>query len=103
MKKPPERSGGFHMHFLQSSRNFAGADAAGADVLSDDRAVFFHSYALDVGVPLSSGVSVGVGNVVAGNLTLAADLTFSGHVLNLLYTPKRVEIIASKRLSRRCL
>ena len=81
------------MQFLQSSRDFAGADAAGADVLSDDRAVFLDSHALDVSVPLSSGVSVGVGNVVAGYLALAANIALLGHFVNLLCTPKRVEII----------
>jgi hypothetical protein len=59
------------------SGDFAGTDAARADVLSDDGAVFLDSDTLNVGIPLSSGVSVGVGNVVAGYLTLAADLALS--------------------------
>ena len=77
------------LHFLQSSGDFAGADAAGADVLSDNGAVLLDSDALDVGVPLSSGVSVGVGNVVAGYLALAANIALLGHFVNLLMYPEK--------------
>ena len=66
------------------SGNFSGFDAACADVDPSGRSVLFHSYSLDIGVPLSPGMTIGVGYVVSGYLTLAADLTLLGHFVDLL-------------------
>ena len=63
------------MELVSSSLNLAGADAAGANVLSGHSTIFLDSYSLDIGVKLSLGMAVGVGNVVSGYLTLTADLT----------------------------
>ena len=62
---------------VSCSLNLAGADASGANVLSGYCAVFLNSYGLDVGIKLSFGMTVGVGNIVSGYLTLTTDLTFS--------------------------
>ena len=55
-----------------------------ADIDPFNGSVLLNSYSLDVSIPLSSGMTIGVGYVVTGNLTLSADLALSGHVLNLL-------------------
>jgi hypothetical protein len=52
-------------------------EASGADVLLDGNSVFFDSDSLDISIPLSSGMAIGVGNVVSGNLTLTTDLALS--------------------------
>ena len=64
---------------LLSSGNFTGSEAVCADVDPLYGSVILNFYSLDIGVPLSSRVTVGVGYVVAGNLTLSADLALSGH------------------------
>ena len=46
--------------------------------------VLFHSYSLYVSIPLSSCMTIGVGYVVSGYLTLAADLALLGHSIDLL-------------------
>ena len=66
------------------SGNFSGFDAACADVDPSGRSVLFHSYSLYVCIPLSSCMTIGVGYVVSGYLTLAADLTLLGHFVDLL-------------------
>ncbi len=40
---------------------------------------------LDIRIPLTLGVSVGVGYVVAGHLSFTANLTLSGHLQHLLF------------------
>ncbi len=59
------------------SGNFSGFDAACADVDPSGSSVLFHSYSLDIGVPLSPCMTIGVGYVVSGNLALATDLALS--------------------------
>lgn len=51
-------------------------------------ALILNPYRLDVCVPLPSGVSVRVGYVVAGNLSLPANLTLSRHLVHLLVSSK---------------
>ena len=69
---------------LDSSVYFSGSDASCAYIDSGNSAVFFNFYRLNIGIPLSSGMTVGVGNVVSGNLTLTADCTLLRHVNDLL-------------------
>ena len=61
------------------------AETASADFHLLRGTVFLNSDGLNVRVELSLGVSVGVGNVIAGSLTLAANFTFSGHSVHLLF------------------
>ena len=61
-----------------------------ADVDPFNSSVLLNSYSLDVSVPLSSCMTIGVGNVISGNLTLSADLALSGHFMTSL--PKTVDI-----------
>ena len=82
-RKKPARSR-FLFLILHSSGNFTGSDASCAYVLSGDSTVFFNLYRLNVSVPLSSGVTVGVGYCVTGYLTLTTNFAFSGHLLHLL-------------------
>ena len=65
---------------LECSANLTGSDASGAYVHSGNGAVLLNLYALNVSIPLSSGMSVGVGNVVSGNLTLTANCAFLRHL-----------------------
>ena len=68
------------LHYTGSadgSLDLARSEAAGADFCLSHLAVFFDPYGLDVRIPLSSGVSVGVGYVIAGNLSFSANLTLS--------------------------
>ena len=62
---------------LHSSGYFSGSDASCAYVLSGNGSVFFNLYGLNVCVPLSSGMTIGVGNVVSGNLALTTNIAFS--------------------------
>ena len=55
-----------------------------ADVHPSGSSVLFNSYSLYVRVPLSSRMTIGVGYVVSGYLTLAADLALLGHLDYLL-------------------
>ena len=73
---------------LHSSGYFSGSDASCAYILSGNSAVFFNLDGLDVGIPLSSGMTVGVGNVVSGYLTLTANITLLRHSLHLLHNPR---------------
>ena len=61
-----------------------------ADIDPFNGSVLLNSYSLDVSIPLSSGMTIGVGYVVTGNLTLSADLALSGHFMTSL--PKSVDI-----------
>ena len=70
--------------FKLCSGNFSGLDASCADVDPSGRSVLFHSYSLYVCIPLSSCMTIGVGYVVSGYLTLAADLALLGHLDYLL-------------------
>lgn len=75
---------------LHCSGNFTGSDASCAYVLSGYGTVFFNLNRLNVGVPLSSGVTIGVGYSVTGYLTLTANFAFSGHLLHLLLNIRRM-------------
>ena len=55
----------------------AAIEAARADVYSASGAVLFDFNGLDVCIPLSSCMTIGVGYVVTGYLTLAADFALS--------------------------
>ena len=61
-----------------------------ADVDPFNSSVLLNSYSLDVSVPLSPCMTIGVGYVISGNLTLSADLALSGHFMTSL--PKTVDI-----------
>ena len=76
MKKPSADTDGL-LYPLHRAGNFSGSDASGANVLLDDGAVFLDSDGLNICVPLSSGMTIGVGYVVTGNLALATDLALS--------------------------
>ena len=64
---------------LLGSGYFAGPEAVCADIDPSYGSVLLNFYSLDIGVPLSPCMTVGVGYVVSGNLTLSADLALSGH------------------------
>ena len=53
------------------------SDTSCAYVCSSYCTVVVDSYSLNVSIPLSSSVSVGMGYTVSGNLSLSANLTFS--------------------------
>lgn len=56
---------------------FSGFYAFGAYFCFSNLAVFFDFYGLDICIPLSSCVSDRVGYIIAGNLSFAANFTFS--------------------------
>ena len=88
IKKDRSDCCGFFLWLLHCSGNFTGSDASSAYVLSGNSAVFFNLNGLDIGIPLSSGMAIGVGNVVSGNLTLTANITLLRHSLHLLHNPR---------------
>ena len=59
---------------LHGAVYFAGSETTCANFRSSDDTVLFDSDRLDVRIPLSSRVSVGVGYVISGNLSLTANL-----------------------------
>lgn len=81
-KKPANEFAGFALFlypFLDGPGYFTGTDASRAYVFSGDGAIFNYSNRLDVGVPFSSGMSIGMAHVVSRNLALATNLAFSRH------------------------
>ena len=63
---------------LDGTVYFIGSDASCAYIrFSDSPVGFFHSYCLNIRVPLSSCMSVGVGYRVSRYLSLTADLALS--------------------------
>ena len=83
-RKNPAPSGTGSRWLLDRSGNFTGTEASCTHVGLSDRAVIVDTNRLDVRIPLTSCVSVGMGNVVSGYLTLAADLALLGHLDYLL-------------------
>ena len=68
---------------LDGSFDLAGSHASCADFCSSDCTVVHDTYRLDIRIPLSLAVSVGMADLVAGHLSLSADFTLSGHLLHL--------------------
>ena len=66
--------------------DLARSEAAGTNVSFPYSAVIIDPYGLDIGVPFSLCMDVGVRNSVSRCLTLAAYFTFSGHLPHLLYS-----------------
>jgi hypothetical protein len=62
---------------LHASRYLTGTNTGRADVDTLYRAALVNPYALNVGIPLPTGVTVGVGNIISGNLTFSANHAFS--------------------------
>ena len=61
------------------------ADTTGTNPsFSHPAGVSNHAHSLEVGEPASSCLVMGVGNVVSGNGTFSADLTYLGHFLLLI-------------------
>ena len=64
--------------------HFARSEAAGADIRFPYSAVIVDFYSLDIGIPLSFCMDIGVRNSVSRCLALAAYFTFPGHLRHLL-------------------
>lgn len=62
---------------LDGTVDLVRSDASCANVCSSYCTVVVDSYSLNVGIPLSSSVSVRMGYTVSRNLSLSANLTFS--------------------------
>jgi hypothetical protein len=62
---------------LDGARDFSGAQALRTNVYTLDRAILADPNRLDIRVPLTPRMAVRVGNIIAGHLPLAADLTLS--------------------------
>ena len=62
---------------LDGTADLVRSDASCAYVSSSYCTIVVDSYSLDVCIPLSSAVSVGMGYCVTRNLTLSAYFTFS--------------------------
>lgn len=69
---------------LDGTVDLAGSQALCTNLGSPYSSVVVDSDCLNVCIPLSSCMSVRVGYIVAGNLTLSANFTFSGHLPHLL-------------------
>ena len=65
------------MRNLDSAVDFVAPNASCAYVLSRNCTVFFNFYSLNIRIPFSSGMSVGMGNVISGNLSLTTYFTLS--------------------------
>lgn len=61
-----------------------------------DRTVFFNSNRLDIRIPFSSGMSVGVRNSVSRSLTFSANFTFPGHLPHLL-TNHKISVLTTRK------
>jgi hypothetical protein len=61
---------------LNGSTNLIGANASCANFPLQDRTVFINFNSLDVGVPFSLGMPIGVAHVVSGSLAFSAHLAF---------------------------
>lgn len=66
----------FYALRLKRSGNLVGADASRAYVLSGNGSIFIHFDGLNVSVPFSSCMPVGVGYIVSGNLSLTTNFAF---------------------------
>ena len=66
--------------------DLARSEAACAYGSFSDSAVIVDPYGLDIGVPFSLCMDIGVRNSISRCLTLAAYFTFSGHLPHLLYS-----------------
>lgn len=75
--KKPAHGGLFSVSNLDGTVDLVRSDASGTYVSSSNSTVIVDSYSLNVCIPLSSRVSVGMGYTVAGNLSFSANLTFS--------------------------
>jgi hypothetical protein len=64
--------------------DLARSEAAGANVGFSYSAVIVDPYGLDIGVPFSLCMDIGVRNSISRCLTLAAYFAFSGHLPHLL-------------------
>jgi hypothetical protein len=73
---------------LYCSGDFTGSDASCAYVLSGNGTAFLYLDGLDVYVPFSSGMTIGMGYIVSGNLALTTNLAFFRHILHLLLNPE---------------
>ena len=62
---------------LDGTVDLVRSDASCAYVRSSYCTIVVDSYSLNVCIPLSSAVSVGMGYCVTGNLSLSANFTFS--------------------------
>ena len=62
---------------LDRSFDLAGSHASCADFCSSDCSVVIDTYSLDVCVPFSLAVSVGMADLITGNLSFAANFTSS--------------------------
>lgn len=87
-KKTPDTSDVFHRS-LKSSFNFAGLHAASAHLHPSYGTVIIHPYRLDVRIPFSLGVDIGMAYLVAGNLALTTDLTLVRQLKHLLRISSR--------------
>ena len=83
---------------LNGTVNLAGSKAASADVGFSYAAVVFDSYGLDISVPFSPGMSVGVRNSVSRSLSFTANLTFPGHMPHLLYSKIYASVFDAKKI-----
>ena len=77
---------------LDGTVDLAGSHALRANIGSSDRTVIIDSDRLDVGIPLSSRMSIRMGYLISGNLTLSANFTLSEHLPHLLssYSKHRI-------------
>lgn len=73
-----------HLQQLNDPGDFSGTDAPSAHALASHGSAFVDFDWLDIGIPLSSRMPVGVGNVVARCGALSTNITFSGQLLHLL-------------------
>lgn len=74
----------YNQIWLDSAVDFVASYASCAYVFSGNCSVFYNSYSLNVSIPFSSCMSVGMGNVISGNLTFTTYFTLSWHLPHLL-------------------
>ena len=65
------------MRKLDGTVYFAGSQASSAYFGFSDCTVLFDPYSLNISIPFSSGVSVGMGYIISGNLSFSANFTLS--------------------------
>ena len=66
---------------LDSAADFASLKAPGTNVPAGNSPIPVNLNPLQVGIPATTGLSIGVGYVIAGGSTLIAYDTASGHTL----------------------
>jgi hypothetical protein len=64
---------------LESGLNLAGVQAAHADLDVLFNAIVLDSHTLQVRFPAGTGLSMGMGNIIAVHRAFSADIAFSGH------------------------